>query len=399
MKTPRFLSQYHFRAWHRRLLMAMVDGFGYTLKTLACAKPKDLPAPESVHRILAIRNDSLGDFLMTLPALRALSEKYPSAQLDLVVASDGSLLARSLPFIHEIYEAKSSWFSSAFFGKKLLEAEQLIHILKKNRYDLGVDFRGDFRNLIMMKRAHAAFTISYGATGGGFLLDRTCEYPQKLHQVLVNFELLKTFGIESAPTFESFPICEESRNRVEGLLPKLFRENIKPLIAIHTSAGYPSKRWPHENYRSLIKTLTEGEFAKIVLIGTRQDQALFDFSDFDPLAVQDLRGKCALPDLPALYSLSDLYLGNDSGPAHLAALSGIPMVILFSGTTDPKCWGPWSKSLTLITHPVPCSPCHAKICPLKHHACLEEISVQEVLQTLQPHLKSYSVSPKAPYEI
>lgn len=399
MKTPRFLSQYHFRAWHRRLLIALVDGLGYTLKAFGRSKVRDIPPPESVRRILAIRNDSLGDFLMALPAITALSKKYPSAEIDVIAASDGSMLARAVPQIHATYEAKSSWFSSAFLGKKLLEAEQLIHVLKKNRYDLGIDFRGDFRNIFMMKRARVAFTISYGVTGGGFLLDRTIAYPNQQHQVLVNLELLKILGIQETPAFEPFPISQDAKNRMAGLLPKRFRENSKPLIALHTSAGYPSKRWPHENYRPLIGALTEGQFAKIILIGTRKDQALFDFSDFDPESVQDLRGKCNLPDLPALFSLTDLYVGNDSGPAHLAALSGIPMLILFSGTTDPKCWHPWSKNLTLVTHPVPCSPCHAKICPLKHHACLKDISVQEVLQAILPHLKTYSVTSKDSHEV
>lgn len=398
MTQPWFLPAYHYRAWYRRLFFWLVDRAGSGVNRFT-GKKQALLTPSAVRRILVIRNDALGDWVMTLPALQALKRSFPLARLDLLVSRDAAPLARLLPEVHEVYESQASWFSGAFIGRKIQEAENLIRRFRKNQYDLGVDFRGDLRNIVMMARAGIPHRIGYGVTGGGFLLTHCPPYPKREHQVLVNLALLKCLGITAFPALDPLPEPEGARDRILALFPKLFQENPKPLLVLHSGAGYPAKRWPHENYRALIRSLLERGLAKIVLIGTAREREQFDFSDFDPVSVQDLRGKAALTDLPALFSLADHYVGNDSGPAHLAALSGLEVTILFSGTNNPKYWHPWSTQLSLISYPIACSPCHAKHCPKRHHLCMKGITIEEVFQTLKTHLKSYTVTPRAVHEI
>ncbi len=399
MKRNWFIPSYHYRAWHRRLFFWLFDTMGCLIRLISMRR-KPVFEASRIQRILAIRNDHLGDFLMAIPAIKALKIVFPEAKIDLLVSADAGPLAKTLPDIHEVYEFKASWFSKKFIGKKLSEARQLAHEFRKNKYDLAIDFRGDLRNIILMFRSHIPFRLSYGVTGGGFLLSSCPPYPQNEHQVMVNLKLLQSLGFTVTPPSTSFKSSPESKEKILKYFPRLFSENPKPLLVIHPSAGYPSKRWPIDYFKNLMSAILDQSLAKIVLIGSAMDRDLFDFSDFDPVLVQDLRGKCPLTDLPALFEVADLYLGNDSGPAHVAALTNIQSVILFSGTNEPHLWRPWSKQTSLLTHPVNCSPCHAKECPLKHHACMKEIRVEDVLQALKPHLRTYSIRPaQAAYEI
>ncbi len=188
-------------------------------------------------------------------------------------------------------------------------------------------------------------------------------------------------------------------------------------IAVHVGAGTAAKQWPADHWRELIARLVVRLEAEVVLVGGRGERIIArrilepspwetgdrrllprptfgrcpPFGCFAPKVpvplfppgVIDWTGQLGVGELAAVLEQSDLFVGADSGPAHLAAAVGTPAVVLFSGTNDPKQWRPWGTGVTVVRREVRCSPCHRERCPLKDHPCMRGLEVEEVAQAVE----------------
>jgi len=334
-----------------------------------------------LKRILVIRLDPIGDVVMTWPAVAVLKKRFPEAQIDFLVSRTLENLIKNQPEIHEVIPVTNSWFSPGVSFKDMSgEFFQIVSELKKRQYDLAIDFRGDLRNILLMRAAGIPRRLAYGRTGGSFLLSETQDYPLNEHQVTGNFKLIENLGVpsEGEKDNDSFRYPEEQKENFRSRFPELFKNDTVKVV-IHPAAGYPSKQWPLLKYWQLIQRLAYENLGQIILIGSEQDRYSAEVFESLPRQVVDLRGKTELTDLPVLFDQCDFYIGNDSGPAHLAAIQGLPVLVIASGTNDIRLWHPWTKPLFVAHHPVPCSPCEARECPLKHHDCMEKITVEQVL--------------------
>jgi ADP-heptose:LPS heptosyltransferase len=108
--------------------------------------------------------------------------------------------------------------------------------------------------------------------------------------------------------------------------------------------------------------------------------------------VIDWTGQLGVGELAAVIEQSDVFVGADSGPAHLAAAVGTPAVVLFSGTNDPRQWQPWGSGVTVVRRVVRCSPCHRERCPLKDHPCMNGLEVAEVARAVEEAARAAGVS-------
>ncbi|MDD5217786.1 MAG: glycosyltransferase family 9 protein [Candidatus Omnitrophica bacterium] len=379
---------YCFRHWTKRALAFCLDFLGFFLTFPFRIFRKTLPS-KPVKRILLIRLDHIGDVVMTRPAMRNLRRRFPQAQIDLLISKDIIPLFEGDPVIDTMIGMDPHWFSRKPGWRKILpETRRILSYLRKKKYDLGIDFRGDVRHIALMSLAGIPYRLGYGITGGGFLLSRECDYDFSRHQVFNNLKLLECLGVEQIP--ESVPFVYSARREKEfwdkfaaeiGWIPR-------PHILIHAGAGYPSKRWPAGSFAALIHKILEEKLGQVVLIGTLDEISLLP--EIMPAAgrLVDLRGKTSLGDLPVLFDHTDVFIGNDSGPAHIAAAQGLDSIVIFSGTNDAGVWHPWNERLRLMTHPVPCAPCEARECPLGHHACVDPISVENVSTALREVLKN-----------
>lgn len=381
--------RYAFKSPVKRFLVSCLDAFG----GLLFFPLRHRQAPRTFKKILAVRIDHLGDVLMARPALQLLPGLYPDAEIHLLCAPESASLLKEDSCAHRLIVFGANWFSRRTRPLAILKnAFRICRELRQERYDLAVEFRGDFRTILLLALAGIPYRIGYGTTGGGFLLHKSTVYPWKIHQVEANVRLLE--ALAPAVSSRGISVAKLSANagRV-SFYKKLLKDpgSRLPVLIIHAGAGYPSKKWPDENFSRLITRLSEENAAKIVLIGTREEKA--GALHANPSGnVLDLRGETTLEDLPALFESCDLYVGNDSGPAHLAAAKGLRVVSIFSGTNDPGIWRPWGENVSLIRHAVPCAPCEAQICPLSHHDCMRKISVEEVYRVVIKHLNEGKLS-------
>ncbi len=149
-----------------------------------------------------------------------------------------------------------------------------------------------------------------------------------------------------------------------------------PLLAVHLGAGTSAKRWPPAHWNALLARFL-GDGWRVVIVGGADDAVPADHRPAHP-NFRDWTGRLAVTQTAAVLERADLFIGADSGPAHLASCAGVPSVILFSGTNRARQWRPWSRRSLVLKHRVGCRPCHHKTCPLADHPCMEGLAPDRV---------------------
>jgi ADP-heptose:LPS heptosyltransferase len=160
----------------------------------------------------------------------------------------------------------------------------------------------------------------------------------------------------------------------------------KPVVAIHPGAGNVTKQWPEEHFSALIDLLIEKNDVNILLIGGPDEVQVADgllHNVLHPHAVASMAGMTSLAVLPGLLKNCALYIGNDSGPKHIAAAVGVPTIGIHSGVVDPVEWGPIGLNAVALRRNMTCSPCYlakAEDCP-RSLACLRFFEPNLVYET------------------
>jgi ADP-heptose:LPS heptosyltransferase len=155
------------------------------------------------------------------------------------------------------------------------------------------------------------------------------------------------------------------------------------LVALHLGAGTPAKQWPVERYAQLADRLVQARRATIVLVGGAEDAPLIqEFCQHAGAPPLVAAGSFSVPQTAALLRRCALFVGNDSGPAHLAAAAECPTLVIFSGTNTPEQWRPWGQNVVCLQEKPECAPCGLGICRRDDHACLTRITVDRVLETI-----------------
>lgn len=211
---------------------------------------------------------------------------------------------------------------------------------------------------------------------------RTCfvPYEKERYEADALIQLLKPLGIDvpEAGAELFFPVDEESRRRVEDFLRREGVPAERPLVLISPGSGWSGKNWPGGRFREVAAWLEWERGAHVAWIGSAGEAALVGD---EPLPGKKWFGRFSIPELAAVMERAALWLGNDSGPMHLAAAVGCPTVSLW-GPTEPGKWAPRGEKHRHIRRMERCPGCEywnpAKRCLQANHACMEAISVEEV---------------------
>lgn len=342
------------------------------------------PVTKEIKKILVVRLDHIGDVVMTWPAIRALHKKFPRAEIDLLVDEKIAPLFEHSKEIHQVLRVKENWFLK---GKEFLplwkEFWRLVHFIAKLNYDAAFDFRGDVRNILLMFFSHIPHRYGFGETGGGFLLTEKAVYDRSLHQVLLNLSLLRSFHLPKDNKLLPFEYPRERASEFWQVIGEEPPTTVLPRVVVQMGAGTLAKCWDVDSFRALIQKIDNEDLAQIILVGTEEEKEALPDLKINTIHMIDLRGRSRLEDLPVLFDVCDIFIGNDSGPAHIAAAQGLEIILLASGTNDIRYWYPWTERLHILQHEVPCAPCENRICPVEGHPCMEQITVEQVFAAFQ----------------
>jgi ADP-heptose:LPS heptosyltransferase len=297
----------------------------------------------NVRRIAVFRALYLGDLLCATPALRALRQRFPEAEITLVGLPWARELVNRLPFIDYLepfpgypglIEVDHQPARTAAFFRKMRAAE----------FDLAIQMHGD-------GRVSNGFVADIGARSSlgyrcGFdrRLTHSLLYDHGEHEVRRWLRLVAETGAVSDDARLEFPLTKIDQQAAERLLA-LDADPESPLIGLHPGAKDEARRWPPERFAALADLLVDQYGARIVLTGGPGEReltaAVARAMRYDAL---DLAGKTDLGTFAATIAELDLLVTNDTGASHMACATGTRSVVLF-GPSRPECWAPLDRQL------------------------------------------------------
>jgi len=386
--------RYRYVRWRWRAMFAVIDFVGGIVFGVARAVRGRLVRGASVRDgddprvILLVQLDHLGDAVLTVPMLSSLRRRYPQASIEVLAGPWNHAVFEAAPEVDRIHVSRVNRFARDA-RRRLLWIPAVFWWglkLRRRRVDLAIDVRGDFAIAMMMWLAGARRRLGWACGGGGFLLTEATPYVHNRPEIASRMALLGELGIESAspggPPVPSLTPPEPARRRVKDRLAALYPDGVSdgPLWVFHVGAGTRAKRWPVEYWRRLIDQVTLRHGGQVVLVGGPGDRITGQriLGNRTLARVADWTGQLNIVELAALLEQADLFVGADSGPAHLAAAVGAPVVVLFSGTNRRRQWQPRGPAVRVVRHAVACSPCHREVCPLPDHPCMRGIRPGEV---------------------
>lgn len=341
-------------------------------------------------RILLIRLDHIGDVLMTTPAIHALRRHYPKSFLAILVSPSSYPIVENNPDIDKIYTFNVPWFDGGRSQRISLKAYfQLLRILRKERFDIAVDCRGDFRVLFLFSfLSGSRRRVGFTHLGGEFLLSDGVDYDEHKHFVELNFDLINSLDVPVHSGIHYYiHSSDEDKSYIQTMLTEFGIIEDDMIIGIHptTIPHWKLKRWRQDRFAELADQLSVKYKAKIVFTGSEHDrESIQRICSLMKETAYNAAGKTSLHQLAMLISFCQLFISNDSGPMHIAVAVKTPLVAIF-GPTNPKKSGPYGNPelYRVVQHSVLCPyPCFVTECS-RNHECMEEITVKNVLHVCQ----------------
>jgi ADP-heptose:LPS heptosyltransferase len=357
------------------------------LTTLANST-RTLPEHWQPRRIAILRALHLGDLLLAVPALRALRKRFPQAEITLI----GLPWATSFVQRYQHYLDRFVEFGG-YPGiiETPIDTDRMQRFLDEQRaygYDLAIQMHGsgNASNPCTLTIG-AQITVGYYTGTRPVELDIGVPYPDDQHEIVRNLGLAALCGSSDLSTRLEFPLYEEDHAEAAILLRSLPHAK-RPWIGLHAGAHSPARRWPAEHFATVADALAKD--AQILLTGGPGEgsivQAVIEHMHTQPL---NLAGKTSQGGLAALLSKLDLFISNDTGPAHIAHALNCPNITLY-GPADYTRWRPLEGERTrALRHPVPCSPCSFWECPIDHR-CLRWLEPARVLHEAEQLLHMFS---------
>lgn len=342
------------------------------------------------ERILIVKPSSLGDIIHALPVLAGLREAYPSAQISWLAGTSFAPLLEGHPLLHEVIP-----FDRAHYGRMwrrpdiFLEFLRFVAEVRRRRFDWIVDLQGLIRSGFLAWAGGAEKRVGFADArefAWLFYTDRVRCPRGAVHAVDRNLAVARALGLMiDRPEFP-LGLRPEEVVAARRLLERAARAALPEFTAVIPGARWESKRWPAERFAALVDRLHRGGAPPCVLFGSPDERVVAsEVRARCRSAVVDMTGQTSLRELAALLSVASQVVCNDSGPMHLAAALGRPLVALF-GPTDPRRIGPYSGAARVVQHAVPCAPCYRRVCPLRHHNCLkllEPATVHEAVTSVR----------------
>ena len=367
------------------------------LRALAAASRLKRPprADTPPRRVLVLRLERIGDLLMTHAALALLRERLPSAEIDLAVGSWNGPLAHAMAVANRVDLLDAPWLARDRPGALWAHLRAHARKWRRHGYDLAINLEPDIRSNLLLWWSGASRRVGYFTGGGGALLTDPAAYDPALH---THDNAIRLVG-RAAPGAAAAPAA-----RPVLQLPDAAHERARQLLApaagflcvgIHASGGRPVKQWHAARFAEVAGALGREYDAAIVLTGAPADEAIVrEVEAGIPAGVRvlNLCGQADVLELAAVLERLAVFVTGDTGPMHLAAAVGTPVVALF-GPSVPERYAPRTEESRIVRIDLPCSPCNRIRLPperCRGHVpdCLDGISANAVIAAARGWLGS-----------
>jgi len=343
---------------------------------------KNKPNSE-IKKILIIRLSSIGDILLTTPAIRLIKKRFPKAELDFVIKKQFAELLAHHPDIHHLYifDKDDDNFSLKKVKKQIIS----------QRYDLIVDLHKNFRSFYLTFFSRARQIIRYRK----FSLRRFLFVKFKLNffgeitPIHQRYLLpLNDFGIFDDDKGLEIYFTEKAKFFIEKKFKNFFAQNFDFVLGVAPGASYFTKRWLPDYFERVIRHFGENKNIGVILFGNNEDRELIDSLNIKGYRnVFVAAGELSLLETAALMDKCQILVTNDSGLMHLAAALKKKIVAIFGSTTRELGFFPVAKDVVVLENNLlscrPCSHVGRDHCPKKHFKCMTEIQPYQVIEAVE----------------
>ncbi len=340
----------------------------------------------SCKKILIVQTAFIGDVILATPLAEAAQQRFPGSRVDFMAIPAAANLLEKNPFVHRVLI-----FDKRGRQRGLAALWKMAAGLKQEQYDLALVPHRSLRSALLVWLAKIPQRVGFDRSAGSWLFTASVPYKQK-HEVERNLDLLRalngaipipspkiTWDEADTQIVDSF--CGDS---IEG----------KWFCALAPGSVWATKRWPGERFAELARRLIAEAGARIYLIGGQSDAELCACLAREiGEACLNTAGKLTLRQSSALLDRCQILVSNDSAPTHLGVATHCKVITIFGPTVPAFGFVPFGDGHVVIEKKLPCRPCSShgsKRCPIGTHACMLEISIDEVFDEVLALLTSAS---------
>jgi heptosyltransferase-2 len=336
------------------------------------------------RKILVMRYRFIGDTVLTVPFLRNLREAFPQARIDLMLEPFSGQVIEGCPYVDRIipFELKTIHkYSESSERGKFGAYVHYRSLIRRERYDAVFVLKRSLSSALLVWAARVPRRIGFATEGRGLLLTDHVAYRHDQHEVENFLDCLRAVDVPVRTKHLELWTTPEQDRRASELFDKAGWKPDDLKVVIHAAASLPAKQWPLERFATVMSALRERHRARFVFTGAKDDSRLYEeIERRGPFGGLNLCGVTSIRENIAVYRASNLFFGVDSGPLHMAAAAGIPVVGLF-GPTDERKWGPWGDGHRIVSKYLACHPCKPHKCG--DHQCMDRISAGEALAAME----------------
>jgi len=325
------------------------------------------------QKILIIKPSSLGDIIHSLPFLNAVNDTFPRSEIHWVIANTLEELLRNHPMIKKLCVInKDRWKEWQAAKETASEINSMVRQFRAERYDMVIDLQGLLRSGLLTYMTSASLRIGFkeAREGSSLFYTHKIKGGREIHAVDRYLKIASAVGCEVENVKFPMPLIIESQN------VKKLKEDIGDYAALVPGARWKTKKWLPANFGKLASMLN----IKTVIVGSSSDAEIAEGIELcSGGKALSMAGKTDIKELISIIRGARYVVTNDSGPMHIAAAFGIPVVAIF-GPTNPVRTGPYGKNNVIVKSDIECAPCYKKNC--KRVKCMDDVSVEKVYEAI-----------------
>jgi len=360
----------------RLVFMSLLDRFLSFLYLFKRSSPINHDCKQ-YKKILILESHLIGDVMMGMPAYGAIRKKFLDSELIFWGNRWGKYLLEDQELFDKFFITPIPWSRYDYSLSSLMRLFSQIRQLRKLKIDIALDFRGDIRNIFLLRLIKAKRRVSYDFTGGRYWLTDIVTPPENWHLLDRNLNVAKFIGAENN---EDVPRLEVSQAKLQTSKKYLNGRGLKNIVFVHPGASQPKKLWSSERFARIAEYLHKKDYSAVLLAGPN-----------DKAIIEAIRNKCQkkpeilsvpLSEVAAYLACGEIFIGLDSGIAHIAAAIGKNVIVLF-GPQPPSiaCPRGSGKIRKVIKGNFTCRPCQKRFCDL-NNACMKAIQVEDVIEAI-----------------
>ncbi|MGF1538800.1 MAG: lipopolysaccharide heptosyltransferase II [Elainellaceae cyanobacterium] len=343
---------------------------------------------QTAKRILCVRLDTIGDVIMTGPAMRALKQSG-DRHITLMTSSLGARIAPQLPDIDDVIVYDSPWLKATAPRQTSQPEYDMVEQIR-GRFDAAVIFtvysQNPLPSAMMCYLADIPLRLAHCHENPYQLLTHWIRDPEPAqfthHEVQRQLGLVASVGATAKTgTGLSLSVSTQVQSQMRSRLTQLGLDLAQPWVVLHAGASALSRRYPPELFAVVARSLVQQHGIPIVFTGVDSERDIVESVRQQMQAPSHtLVGQLSLEEMTALLAETPLLLSNNTGPVHMAAAVATPVVDLYA-LTNPQ-HTPWEVPNRVLFHDVPCRICYKSICPEGHYHCLRKVEPQQVVEAV-----------------